>query len=273
MLPFIEIFGKEINTYGICAAVGLFVALLVGYLLVRKKGVCYEDLIVTAVYVVIGILIGSHVLFGVTNLPAIIELFQNASNYSFVDFMIILFGSYLGGMVFYGGLLGGLAALYWTYKHSKFGHNIEIFDMCAVIIPLFHAFGRVGCFLGGCCYGMESKFGFTVHGNTINPSVNDVNRFPVQLVESACNLLLFFFLLILYKKEKFVNRMLIVYCLTYPVIRFTLEFFRGDTYRGFLFGLSTSQLVSIGLLIFAIVFILIDRSRKTGKPKEAAAQS
>ena len=270
MLPFINIFGSQVNTYGICAAIGLFVSLTVGYFLVRKKGICYEDLIVTAVYVVFGILIGSHVLFGVTNIPNIIDLFKNASQYDFIDFMTKLFGEYLGGMVYYGGFLGGLAALALTYKYSKFGHSIEVFDMFAVCIPLFHTFGRIGCFLGGCCYGMESEFGFTAHGNTVVPSVNDVNRFPVQLVESAGNLLIFFFLLFLYKKEKFVNRLIIAYLYVYPVVRFTLEFFRGDTYRGFLFGLSTSQIVSLVLFIFAIVFTIVDRLRVSGKPKEAA---
>ena len=242
----------------------------VGYRLVRKKGICVEDLIVTVVYICIGIFVGSHILFGITNLPQIIFLFKHATQVSFIDFITLLFGLYLGGMVYYGGLLGGLVALYITYKHSKFGHRIEMFDLYAVCIPLFHAFGRIGCFLGGCCYGMESSFGFTAHGNTLSPEVNDVCRFPVQLFESARNLLIFFFLLSLCRKDRYHNRLLIVYFYIYPVVRFTLEFFRGDTYRGFLFGLSTSQIISILLFVFAIVFTLADLSRKNRKPQETA---
>jgi phosphatidylglycerol:prolipoprotein diacylglycerol transferase len=74
-------------------------------------------------------------------------------------------------------------------------------DMAAVIIPLFHSFARVGCFLGGCCYGIESKFGFTAHGNHLVPDVNDVSRFPVQLLEAALNLVLFFLLYYIYKRS------------------------------------------------------------------------
>ena len=108
--------------------------------------------------------------------------------------------------------------------------------------------------IAGCCYGIESKVGFTVHGNTVNPSINGVNRFPVQLVEALCNLLIFILLFVLHRKGKFKNRLLVVYFFVYPVVRFILEFFRGDEIRGFIFGLSTSQIISILLFVFALVY-------------------
>ena len=266
MYPTIDFFGHTIGTYGICAAIGLFVCAAVGFLLTKeKKGVCIDDIIVTAVIVAVGMVIGGHIVFGITNIPNIIELFRNMKDYTFFDFMTQLFGVYIGGMVFYGGLLGGIAGLYITCRFTQFGHSDVMYDMFAVCAPLFHVFGRIGCFLGGCCYGVECKFGFTVHGNTLNPGVNDVNRFPVQLVEAGCNLIIFIVLLILHRKKKFRHRLLIVYFCMYPVVRFIDEFFRGDEIRGFLFGLSTSQIISILLFTFAIVFTIIDLKKRKDK--------
>jgi len=270
MYPFVEIFGQKIGTYAVCAVTGVIICAIAGFLMIRKKGVCIEDLIVSAVFIVVGMVAGGHIVFGITNIANIIELFRNIRDYSFLQFVQLLFGVYLGGMVFYGGMLGGLCGLYLACRFSQFGHADVMYDMYAVCIPLFHFFGRIGCFLGGCCYGVACKVGFTVHGNTLNPSVNDVNRFPVQLVEAGCNLIIFIILLVLYIKKKFPRRLLIVYFFIYPVVRFILEFFRGDEIRGFLFGLSTSQIISILLFVFAACFTVAERIgslAKSGRKK------
>ena len=73
-------------------------------------------------------------------------------------------------------------------------------DFLAPIIPLFHFFGRIGCFLSGCCYGIESKIGFTYKYSLVE-SANNVNRFPIQLVEVSYNMIIFVVLTILYKKS------------------------------------------------------------------------
>jgi phosphatidylglycerol:prolipoprotein diacylglycerol transferase len=93
-------------------------------------------------------------------------------------------------------------------------------------------------------------------------AANGVRRFPIQLVEAGLNLLLFFLLWYLFKKEKLQQRLLYLYFLIYPIIRFTLEFFRGDSYRGFLFGLSTSQLISILLFLYAVIMLVVTRKKE-----------
>ncbi len=267
MYPYIELFGRNIGTYGIMAAVGMLASALCCYLLLRKKEVDIEDIAMTGLIFAAGAVIGAHIVYGFTNTDKIIVLFKNIRDYNIISFCQTFFGNYLGGMVFYGGLIGGLIALVISDKVSqKYFRGNVMFDAVAVAIPLFHTFGRIGCFLGGCCYGVACDVGFTVHGNTLYPAVNDVNRLPIQLIESGLNLILFFVLLVLYKKKKFQHRLLIVYFFIYPVIRFTDEFFRGDEIRGFLFGLSTSQIISILLFTFAVVFTVIDvRKRKIQK--------
>ena len=71
MYPTIDIFGHTIGTYAICAAVGLFLCVVVGYLLIKeKKGVCIDDIIVTAVIIAVGMVTGGHIVFGITHIPA-----------------------------------------------------------------------------------------------------------------------------------------------------------------------------------------------------------
>ena len=103
---------------------------------------------------------------------------------------------YFGGQVFYGGLLGGIAGAVVYAKCARLEGFPDYADTVAPAIPLFHFFGRIGCFLGGCCYGIESDFGF-VFTNAVVQSANGVRRFPVQLFESGFNLLLFIFLILL----------------------------------------------------------------------------
>lgn len=245
------------------AAIGMLASALCCYLLLRKKEVDIEDIAMTGLIFAAGAVIGAHIVYGFTNTDKIIDLFKHIKEYTFINFVQTLFGNYLGGMVFYGGLIGGLIALVISNKVSqKYFRGDVMFDAVAVAIPLFHTFGRIGCFLGGCCYGVACDVGFTAHGNTLYPALNDVNRLPIQLIESGLNLILFSVLLVLYKKQKFKHRMLIVYFYIYPVIRFIDEFFRGDEIRGFLFGLSTSQIISILLFTFAVIVTISDLIKK-----------
>ena len=182
MFPKINIYGKEISTYAICAAVGLgFCILLMHFLIKNRRDVYKACLGVMAVFAGVGMFIGAHIVYTITRIDAITELFNHWDYYmSSWDKALMMLGSIFGGMVFYGGLFGGLggAALYCRIKKLSFLHYADIF---APVIPLFHAFGRIGCLMAGCCYGIESEFGF--HTTPHVEGVADVSRFPVQLVE------------------------------------------------------------------------------------------
>ena len=119
MYPFIEIFGRTIGTYGIMAAVGMLAAALCCYLLLRKKDVDIEDIAMTGLIFAAGAVIGAHIVYGFTNTDKIIVLFKNIKDYNFISFVQTLFGNYFGGMVFYGGLIGGLIALVISNKVSR----------------------------------------------------------------------------------------------------------------------------------------------------------
>lgn len=269
MFPYFEIFGKTIGSYGLCAIVGLLLCGVVGCLLARRYQVAYEDIILVMVVIGVSLMIGGHILFGITNTKNLIALFSKAPSYNLKQIFAYLV-KYFGGMVFYGGFLGACAGLLIYTKFSKAVERWVAFDLFAVCIPLFHVFGRIGCFLSGCCYGMECRFGVVVHGNTLVPELNDVRRLPVPLIEAVCNLVIFLILLRVFLKGKEKGMMIFLYMLIYPVVRFILEFFRGDAIRGFLFGLSTSQWISIALFAVAVWKLFLSKNRRNKKAVYAA---
>lgn len=257
MLPNINIFGKDVATYMLCVLAGVFVSGIYVCRTAKKRGHDDNDYIVFLLIAAIGVFFGGHIMYGITQIRAFIEVVTHLSKYitSFTTFIGML--SYIfGGSVFYGGLLGGMLICVIYAKIKKLDLT-EYSDICAGFVPLFHFFGRIGCFLGGCCYGIESSFGFITNDNTLNPSINGVVRFPVQLLEAALNLGLFFLLAYLLRKNKLKGGLFALYLLIYSVIRFFDEFLRGDSYRGFLFRLSTSQIISILLFIGAVVYFIV----------------
>lgn len=198
-------------------------------------------------------LVGGSLLYGITNLRYLARLSDVSSIGEAVKLIIGVFG----GAVFYGGLLGGLAAGTVYIKVNKLPFSVYA-DTIAPLIPFFHGFARIGCFFGGCCYGIESSFGFTITENSFVPGLCGVKRFPVQLLESAICFTIAAVLAALYKKRpERGGRLLPTYLCLYSVARFFIEFLRGDSYRGFVGFLSTSQLISILLLACSAVALII----------------
>ncbi len=244
MLPYIEIFNHLIPVYGICFFTGMAAAVFVAWRLSFKRDLMGYDVIYSAVIVGVGAIIGSKLMFIAVNLKAIIE------------YEIPFINVIKGGFVFYGGLIGGIVGLFIYVKSYKL-NMVDFFDLFATVLPLGHAIGRIGCFFGGCCYGIEyhGPLSCTYTVNIGNTPLG-IPLFPVQLVESFWLIFLFFMLLILYKRKAKSGTSILVYGFSYSIIRFGLEFLRGDKERGFLLGMSTSQILSlclgIGLLIFFV---------------------
>lgn len=259
MFPHINIFGFELQTYSLLAALGFIVTAVLAVHLGKRRNISPDKSLMATLVAAMGIFVGGHILFALTNIGGIVSLAQSGS-LSFAALM-----PYVSGMVFYGGLFGAIiAVLIYTNINKEIG-RADVFDIFAVSVPLFHAFGRVGCFFAGCCYGVESNFGIATYLNT-SPAHYGISRFPVQLFEALVNLLIFALLLFLFKRKKLLGKLTFLYLALYAPARFVLEFFRGDSVRGFIFGLSTSQFIS--LLIMACLAVcfaakLIKKSHKS----------
>ena len=214
-----------------------------------------EEGILFILFVLLGIVVGSKLLYAATQYRYIPYLFKKAEFSLWIRRAKFIFG----GSVFYGGLVGGLLVGYIRLKATK--KDISLYsDMMAPIIPLFHGITRVGCFFAGCCYGIPCEFGFTVHNNNVVPSVNGVVRFPVQLLESFANLLLAAVIFLLLNKAKssryLSGNLLKIYLISYGVIRFLDEFLRGDEYRGFIGIFSISQWISLFMIVLNSVLLV-----------------
>lgn len=255
MLPYIQIFGKTIPLYGLSWIVGIALAAVVAVLLCRRTTLKQYDLVYSAVIAVIGGLIGSKLLFLVVSLPQILR--ENISFEAVIR----------GGFVFYGGLIGGMVGL-WVYLHAYRLPKLPFADIYAVVLPLGHACGRVGCYFGGCCYGLPYDGpGCVVYTHSLGGTPLHTPLFPIQLVEAVCLLALFVALLVLYLRHAAVGVPTLTYIICYAVLRFVLECFRGDAARGVKW-LSTSQWISLGLLGFAVVCVMVyKKGRKSRKEK------
>ena len=121
----------------------------------------------------------------------------------------------------------------------------DIASPLVAALALFHIFGRIGCFLQGCCYGIPTQKGLAVIYQRSEIAPNDIPLFPVQLIEAGAEAAIFVLLLYHLKKRIRGSALTAIYLLSYGVSRFVLEFFRGDSYRGMLYGLSQSQYISI----------------------------
>lgn len=263
MFPVLEVFGREVGTYALCSIIGLLLSGFIAFRLGKKHGFTVEDIVFVVLSIVAGVLIGGHLLFAITNYESIITLFTEISEMSFKQIIASL-SIIFGGSVFYGGFLGGIVALaIYSARKGKEKRKV-IFDIYAVCTPFFHCFGRIGCFLGGCCYGIESKFGITVNNNSVVPEINGVSRIPVALIEAYFNILIFVLLQKLFSKGKLRGRLIYAYMFIYSVVRFGTEFLRGDEIRGIWFGFSTSQWISAVLFVIAFFcfFFTIGRTFK-----------
>ena len=243
MFPYVIIFGKTIGIYGVLSCIGaLAAAFLLYYLLGKRSERSVDDMILFFLFVGGGLLFGGHLLYGITNFREWGRLISISESVQFRAAFYEIFG----GSVFYGGLIGGAVCGVLGTRLLKLDTRLYA-DGMAVSAPFFHFFGRIGCFFAGCCYGIESEFGFVLNG---------VRRFPVQLLEATVNLLIATFLFVLYIKRKNQGTLFFLYLAIYALVRFLDEFLRGDPIRGFVLGLSTSQFISIFVELFALGALL-----------------
>ncbi len=250
MCPYIYLI---LPSYQILAFIGGIVVLIFVYFRIEKYGMAFTDYIKLFVLCICGCVAGSKLLYAVTQIPWLIQ------NFTLSNFLVLIPQS---GYVYYGGLFGMLATI-WFYagKSSKYEFD-KICCMITPAIPLFHGFGRIGCLLSGCCYGkiLEPPIVFF---HTVQ-----MNRIPTQIIEAVFEFCLFVVILILEKKKLRYN-LLKIYLLSYAMFRFINEFFRGDEIRGIYFGLSTAQWISMLIVLYYIVKVWKYRKNKVDADKGA----
>jgi phosphatidylglycerol:prolipoprotein diacylglycerol transferase len=238
---------------------GIFTAGIYACRMAIRQKYDYSEIVIFMLFISAGAIIASCLFYVLVNYKNLVYVIKNINQIDSLNKMRNALRYVFGGSVFYGGLLGGLLTGYILIKKND--NNKEFVDIVAVNIPLFHFFGRIGCFLGGCCFGIPSKIGFVYTRNPI-AEANGIIRFPVQLFEAVFNFILFLLLNHFFKTEKFKNKLIYIYLLIYATGRFFIEFLRGDAYRGIWLFLSTSQIISILIILVILFRYLLYKKRK-----------
>jgi phosphatidylglycerol:prolipoprotein diacylglycerol transferase len=273
--------GRElpIYSYGALLAIGFIVAAWVARRHARRIG--EDPRIVGGVWIglVLASLGGARLLFVVTNPARFVPICRAAIASGPTSRVLAACTQALrlwegGDLVFYGGAIGCLVFLAWYTRRHGLGFA-RVLDLLIPSVALGHAFGRVGCFLAGCCYGAPSDgpwavrfgrdslaFAQLVAAGKLAPEAAPPPLHPVQLYEAAGELALFFALARLLPRRRYDGQAFVAWLAGYGLLRFALEFLRGDDERRYLLPhLSTSQSLALVAIAFALAVELWPRRR------------
>ena len=235
-------------------AIGILCCVAMASYRAKKNGLDQEAIVDIGIYGVIGGFLGAKILYVIVEFKTFIK-----------DPKTVL-GS--EGFVVYGGIIAGFltAIVYCRIKKLYF---LEYFDLAVASISMAQGFGRIGCFLAGCCYGRETNawYGITFHNSPFAP--NEVALIPTQLISSVADFAHFFILIFLAKRVKHKGVVTAMYLIFYSVGRFLIEMLRNDP-RGTISVMSTSQFISIFTLAAGIFMFVFCRRKRQGEEKQEA---
>lgn len=252
----------KLPAYGLLAMTGYLAAYFYLVSVRARIGVSKEGVSDLSFFALLGGLLGGKILFILT--------FRDSFGGGWDGFLEAL-KSLQYGFVFYGGLAGGAAALwYWARRHKTVFAAAA--DFAAPALALAHGFGRIGCLMAGCCHGSPAHGApgviFSDPMCLVEPSLLGVPLHPVQLYESLGNFTIFGLLHLAWRRREKPRpgSVTALYVLLYSALRFSLEFLRGDDRGGMQVGLSQAQLISLTAAAAAAAWLAFSaRRNKDGK--------
>lgn len=251
-----------LHGYGAMIAIGFVIAMLVATYRAKRYKLNDSAVIDLSIIAIVCGFLGAKILFVLTE-------FKN-----FIDNPLSVMGS--SGFVVYGGIIGGVICCLIYCKIKKL-YFLDYFDLVMPEVAIAQAFGRIGCFLAGCCYGRETTSSLAVvfpHGCMAPAGIKLV---PTQLYSAAGDMLIAIILIVIAHKLSYAavisreeslsnakhllrGEIGCIYMMLYGVGRFIIEIFRNDN-RGTVGSLSTSQFISIFIILFGIGLMIFNRIR------------
>ena len=260
----------HIKTYGACMALGFLAAWQVLSWLCRRAGRASDALTGLVTWMMVCGVVGARAAYVIEHWHQ--EFAAHPERIIRVD---------QGGLMFYGGLILAIG-VFLLWCRLKKERILPLADMMTTVIPLGHAFGRIGCFFYGCCYGRVSQAACAVSfprgspawyeqtsAGLINSSAQaSLTVLPTQLFEAAAVATLFAVLVFVYirfwkSRPGFTTG---IYLIGYALIRFGMEVLRGDP-RAAIGPLSIGQTISLALLLTGVAFA-ISACRRGGDSAE-----
>jgi phosphatidylglycerol:prolipoprotein diacylglycerol transferase len=259
MYPILFKFGPvRIFTYGFFLAVGFVIAIFLAGREAKRQGLPAGRFFDLCFYIILASLVGSRLLYVLTELPY------------FLANPLDIFVLWKGGLIFHGGLILGLiVAFYYMHRHQMPWRTT--FDSLAVGMPVGQIFGRIGCFMAGCCYGKPSDLPWAVtftDPETLCPIKEALH--PSQLYEALLLVPVFAVLYWFRTRKRFQGQLLLTYFCLAGSVRFIVEFFRHPyDYRGPLLfgGMPATQVFALGVSLISGLLLFWFWHRT--KPQEA----
>ncbi|HIQ99696.1 MAG TPA: prolipoprotein diacylglyceryl transferase [Candidatus Scybalocola faecavium] len=232
-----------VHGYGLMIGIGIIAAYLMTEHLAKKKAMDPDPVFSLLIFGVLGGIAGAKILYWITIFD---EIIRDPA---------ILWHSLTDGFVVYGGIIGGILAGYAVCRIKKISFW-DYLDCATPSIALAQGFGRIGCFLAGCCYGMETDSWCAITFTNSQFAPNHVPLVPTQIFSSVFDFAHFVLLYVITRRSKVPGFTSSLYLIIYGVGRFVIEFFRGDLIRGSVGALSTSQFISIFIVAFGVVLMV-----------------
>jgi phosphatidylglycerol:prolipoprotein diacylglycerol transferase len=233
------------RSYGTLIALGILASWAYGTREAKKLGIHKDTITDMFVYLILAGFVGGKVLFYLED-PS--YYFSNGNWYRNLG----------SGFVFYGSFLFALPTLWWFFRKHKLP-TLPMIDIIAIGGAMVHMFGRMGCFMAGCCHGIptNSWLGVTFTNPACSAKPLGTPLHPTQLYSVGMLVIIIAILFIVKKHKKFPGQLFPVYLALYSAGRFIIEFFRGDDERGYVLDggwLTHSQLISLVLFPLAMIF-------------------
>ena len=247
MHPILFQFGNiAVYSYGFLIAAGFFLGIILAMRAAKRQGVKPEIIMDLCFYILVAAIVGSRLFYVVTAWE------------SFADNPLEILKIWKGGLVFYGGFLGAVAAAVIYMRLNRLP-VWKTADILAPSISMGQAIGRLGCFMAGCCYGQPSDVSWAVTF-TSRHCLAPINTplHPTQLYSAFTNLAIFGILLIFSRRNQVPGRIFWTYVLLYGVTRSIIESLRGDFRGAEVFGLlSISQTLGLAGAVVAIIMLAL----------------
>jgi phosphatidylglycerol---prolipoprotein diacylglyceryl transferase len=247
MFPTIFTIGKvSLHSYGLFVALGCLAGFFLARTEARRKNIDPDRISDLIFYALIAGIVGARLFYALTD-PG-----------PYIQNPLALFKIWEGGLVFYGAFILALPTVFiYARRHGL--KAPKIMDILAPGLALGHFFGRIGCFLAGCCYGKASDLPFAVvFKNPGSLAPLNLGLHPAQLYSAMANLMIFWVLWFLRKRLRIDGQLFWIYVFLYAAARFFLEFFRGDFRGEFVFGiLSPAQALGVVMAGVSIVFLAL----------------
>jgi phosphatidylglycerol:prolipoprotein diacylglycerol transferase len=292
-----------LHTYGVMIVVGFLCAMYVAWREAMRQGQYADDVLDFAFWALLGGMIGARIVFIAVNWKQyfVDQPWDTVAGFHVPAVLVV----WKGGLVFYGAALGGFVSYLWyaRSRNIRGAEMLKLADMMVVGVPLAAGFGRLGCVAAGCCWGdgaftldadgvfhqtiplaIQFPKGALAYQSLLQSAPHEVTEamraigktaplIPIQLIDSIGEVSIFLLLLVVRSRKWFHGQVLLTYGILYPIWRTTLEMFRGDGERGYVIPgiLSTSQFISLCVVLASLTTIFVLRKRALQKAEAAAA--